>query len=343
MEAVRHIETLHEDLVHDVRFDFFGRRMATCASDQRIKVWDQDKDTGQWVCSAEWKAHSGSVWRVAWAHPSNGSVLASCSFDRSVNIWEEQEDNTGEKTWVRCVSLVDARDSVQDIEFGPPHAGLKLATASADGNVRVYEATDVTNLSQWPLLDDFESEKRGVLSLAWNPHPFERHMLAVASHNKEAPVKMWEYNEALRRWVHVASIAGHTDAVHDVAWAPFVGRSYHIIATASKDRTVRLWTLDRRDEAQQGDKQQAQGGQMVAQGSAKQSQQQAVANTLRIEQDACFEDHGAEVWRVSWNVTGTVLASSGDDGNVRLFRRSFATGNWELLQTMAGDAGTEDA
>lgn len=29
---------------------------------------------------------------------------------------------------------------------------------------------------------------------------------------------------------------------------------------------------------------------------------------------------GEQVWRVSWNVTGTVLSSSGDDGCVRLWK-----------------------
>jgi nucleoporin SEH1 len=257
-------------------------------------------------------------------------VLASCSFDRSVNVWEEVEDVNGTKAWNRCATLVDARDSVQDIEFAPPHAGLKLATASMDGNVRVYEASDVTNMSQWPLSDDFESEKGGVLSLAWNPHPFERAMLAVASHNKEAPVKLWEYNEALRRWVHAASIAGHTESVHDIAWAPFLGRSYHIIATASKDQTVRLWSLTRDEESGQKDQQ------MAAQFKGGKQQQTVPATELRIKEEASFDDHAAEVRRVSWNVTGTVLASSGDDGNVRLFRRSFASGKWEVLQTMSG-------
>ena len=27
-----------------------------------------------------------------------------------------------------------------------------------------------------------------------------------------------------------------------------------------------------------------------------------------------------QVWRVEWNVTGTILASSGDDGRVRLWK-----------------------
>jgi hypothetical protein len=36
------------------------------------------------------KAHNGSVWKVAWAHPEFGmGVLASASFDRTVCIWEE--------------------------------------------------------------------------------------------------------------------------------------------------------------------------------------------------------------------------------------------------------------
>jgi hypothetical protein len=56
MDVVRHLETLHEDLVHDVQFDYFGRRLATCASDQRIKVWDQDAD-GKWTCRAEGKGY----------------------------------------------------------------------------------------------------------------------------------------------------------------------------------------------------------------------------------------------------------------------------------------------
>lgn len=35
---------------------------------------------------------------------------------------------------------------------------------------------------------------------------------------------------------------------------------------------------------------------------------------------ATFEDHYCTVWRVSWNVLGTILASSGDDGCVRLWK-----------------------
>lgn len=33
------IRTEHKDVIHDVSYDFYGKRMATCASDQCIKVW----------------------------------------------------------------------------------------------------------------------------------------------------------------------------------------------------------------------------------------------------------------------------------------------------------------
>lgn len=51
-------------------------------------MWDQDEQKN-WILSANWKAHSGSVWKVTWAHPEFGQVLATCSFDRTAAIWEE--------------------------------------------------------------------------------------------------------------------------------------------------------------------------------------------------------------------------------------------------------------
>ena len=39
---------------------------------------------------------------------------------------------------------------------------------------------------------------------------------------------------------------GHTRAITDVAWAPLMGRSYHVIASASKDSHVNLWRFDLR-------------------------------------------------------------------------------------------------
>jgi WD40 repeat protein len=124
-KAFNRIDTEHDDLIHDLSYDFYGKRLATCSSDQKIKVFDLTED-GTWKLTYEWKAHSGSIWKVAWAHPEFGNVIASCSFDRTVCIWEEEEDNKGDKSWKGRATLVDSRESVTDVKFAPRHQGFKL-------------------------------------------------------------------------------------------------------------------------------------------------------------------------------------------------------------------------
>ena len=47
---------------------------------------------------------------------------------------------------------------------------------------------------------------------------------------------------------------------------------------------------------------------------------QSVVSKFEMRQVALFNDHNSQVWRLSWNVTGTILCSSGDDGFVRLWK-----------------------
>lgn len=84
------------------------------------------------------------------------------------------------KRWVRRTSLVDSRTSVTDCKFGPKSQGLVLATCSADGIIRIYEAPDIMNLSQWTLAYDVVS-KIPLSCLTWNQSMFRLHgpMIAV--------------------------------------------------------------------------------------------------------------------------------------------------------------------
>ena len=276
--------------------------MATCSSDQKIKIWDHVR--GKWSCTAEIKAHSGSVHAVSWAHPEFGQVLASCSSDRVVHIYEEQVDGrTGARAWKKQGRLVDSRDSVQDCQFAPRHLGLKLATCSLDGRVRIYESNDVMNLSVWPLVEEFDAAKSHAAALSWNSSPFDPPMLCVAA---EREVRVWEYNANARKWLAVASLDGHADLVHDVCWAPNLGRAYHLVATACKDACVRIFKLSY--------------SKLTA----------SYAPTLVAK----LAHHSAEVWRVSWNVSGTILASTGDDGVSRLWKSDF-NGTWHPILVAA--------
>lgn len=92
-------------------------------------------------------------------------------------------------------------------------------------------------------------------------------------------------------------LKGHTDWVRDVAWAPTIlQKSY--IASASQDKTVRIWTSD-----------------------------PAHAN----EWKPTVLNFDAVLWRVSWSLSGNVLAVSGGDNKVSLWKESMK-GEWECVK-----------
>jgi len=315
----------HKDLIHDVAYDHHGHRLATASSDQTVKIWDFDPSGNTWVCTATWKSHFGSVWKVTWAHPEFGQVIATCSFDRTAAIWEEipgsdqtQGQNDDSKShWIKKASLVDSRTSVTDVKFGPRHLGLLLATCSADGTVRIYEAPDVMNLSQWSLQHEIQCNLP-CSCISWNMSMFKGHapIIAVGSDdsNSTGPkVLVYEFSETGRRWIRVESIMTINDAVHDIAFAPNVGRSYFILGVAT-NKDLRIISIKNTEDGTKSD--------------------QSSKYTVRLA--GHYNDHGSTVWRVCWNVTGTILATSGDDGQVRLWKANYMD-DWKCVAVLRGD------
>ena len=171
---------------------------------------------GEWSISAEIKEHVGSVYKLSWAHPEFGQILASCSADGDVNIYEEQIDRNNRKLrqFPKKGRLVDSRVAVKDLSFAPRHQGLKLATCSEDGKVRVYESSNLMDLGEWPLSQEFSLEE-SCNTFCWNSSPFEAPMLVVGA---GSAVQLWEYQEAQRRWHMLHTLP----VVHHVDWAPQV-------------------------------------------------------------------------------------------------------------------------
>lgn len=82
--------------------------------------------------------------------------------------------------------------------------GLRLATGSKDGIIRIYEAIDITNLAHWHITvyiltllnftikinfkEQWQSQQEGINSIAWNLSPFDAPMLVVASDDCNARV-----------------------------------------------------------------------------------------------------------------------------------------------------------
>ena len=184
----------HSDLIHDISFNYYGNRMTTCSSDQRIKVWNLENE--QWVLCDSWKAHDRSinltsaVLKANWAHPEYGNIICSCSFDRTIRIWEEQlaEPLQSGRRFAEKSRLGDFKVTAQDVNFAPRHLGLKVATCAADGVIRIYEAMDPMNLNNWTLTDTFEigggnnlKEPDGQYCLSWCTSKFHPPMLVVGT------------------------------------------------------------------------------------------------------------------------------------------------------------------
>jgi len=400
MQVYNTVNLDHSDLVHDVAYDYYGQSLASCSSDHRIKVWvkntsmasaNSNQPDEAWICTDDWTAHQGPVWKLQWAHPQYGRILASCSFDRTVAIWEElnHESSTSDSTatsrksnW-KLRTRRDSQEPVHDIAFAPRSLGLQLATVSGDGYVRIYKPDDASNLEYWhetsfdavvttPSNGGNSSSSssstissglamnnkraRELTSVAWCQAHFCPPMLAVAA--KDGSIRIWAFNERFERWQVVHNLVGHTAAVHSIAWAPDTGRSYHLLASASSDSSVRIWGIAKsgdQSDAPEGttEKKNAEsgsggnggnggngdnGGNGGNGGSGASSSSNSHRSSAIVQQAKFVRENahgeGKEVWRVQWDISGMQLASSGDDGQVRLWRKKLQGLHFENFETI---------
>ena len=181
--------------------------------------------------------------------------------------------------------------------------GAILACASSDGSVSVLEFKD----DSWDTRK-FTAHALGVNAVSWGPDitPGSIVQSGTASHvsnrqfatgGSDNLVKIWSFSHEADNYTLETSLEGHTDWVRDVAWAPSIlPKTY--IASASQDKTVIIWTSDA-------------GG----------PYSKKVLNMDTV------------VWRVSWSLSGNVLAVSGADNKVTLWKENLQ-GAWEKVTTV---------
>ncbi len=281
------------DYVHDVSYNYYGDRLAICTSSQSISVWDKN-------CGADWaesfriaNAHSGPIWRLDWAHPEFGQVIASCSEDRTICVWHNVHG-----TWKKRATLTDSPYAITDVQFAPRKFGLKLAACTADGMVRVYEASDPLNLSAWEVEDFSTLEGSGCTALSWCPSgDIER--LAVSS--QSGKLRIYERKQ---RWtLTVEKDVSPGSPLKDCAWAPNMCRQHDWIAACGDANSVTVWEL--RPE------------------------------TNQLVQVYSIDPAGTgPIWRCAWSVTGDVLALAPESGKTQLWRLAGVgtQTNWERLE-----------
>jgi len=343
-----YIDTQHEDLVHDAQMDYYGVKLATCSSDRTVKVYNVFEQGYELVATLQ--GHEGPVWQVSWAHPKFGVLLASCSFDGSVLIHAQQQSSSSSssqsstavvgaqqqpqasKTSTRAGAVTTTtatttisknteswtllhaarrlhESSVNGVAFAPHEFGvLMLATAGSDGKVSVMRHEPNHT---WTVDYITECCPMGVNAVSWAPYgasydpqrPQEEEVMRLVTAGCDNAIRFWMYEAGQWQPDPAAvddSLLRHSDWVRDVAWAPTLLPEQNMVASASEDGTVLIW------------------------------KQSGLGNAWKPTLLHHF-DH--PVWRVSWSMTGYLLAVSSGDSDVTLWKQGL-DGKWTQVTTV---------
>jgi protein transport protein SEC13 len=295
--------------------------------DRTVKIYDVSGDN--YTHTATLQNHTGPVWSLSWSHPKYGSLLASASFDGSVLIHREirprewtliygqapssttnttSSSSNNQNTTPNTPTLHES--SVNDVSFAPHEYGLILAGCSSDGKVSILTHTEDND---W-LVEYIQDNALGVNCMSWAPYTAyegsvdDNEGTATTTTTSQMRLVTGGCDNQIRFWTKSPSTSGgatwtedssnqpissssatHSDWIRDVAWSPSIIPNTNIIASCSEDRTVIIWT-----------------------------QRGGVGNEWDGVVLHTFED---PVWRLSWNMTGSILAVSSGDSNVTLWKQ----------------------
>ena len=164
----------------------------------------------------------------------------------------------------------------------------------------------------------------GVNSVSWAPYtaymaedqssdPSSQptHPLRLVTGGCDNRIRFWIKSASTGQWeadpAPLGTEVAHTDWVRDVAWAPSVIPGTNIVASCSEDRTVIVWTQK---------------------GGSEGTWEPLLLHT--------FEE---PVWRLSWSVTGNILAVSSGDSSVTLWKQGLDM-TWSQVSTVEDVSGS---
>ncbi|KAH9868935.1 hypothetical protein J1614_008010 [Plenodomus biglobosus] len=369
MAAFQNFSHGHQDLVLAVDFNYFGTRMVTASSDHRLKIWDKKDES--WSLVESWKAHDAEIVDVKWNGPFMGEVVGSIGEDGRCKLWQEDVTEvpmSGNRFKLITNLASTTHAPFMSLDFKNIMQETWLALITRDGLMTVYEPQDQSSLNEWTVLAErwvsehnpperqeevgfkvvFHKEKLPCWTAIMAGLDRKSLSLAVAAMKD---VYVFRTDKS-KRFFQVAKLEGARQIIRDLAWANGSMRGYDILATASKDGTIRIYELSTPSSGaastsgtasslavaeppspRPGPRKNAPSG--IGAGLAGASKTPEVSHDNepgRIRQIARLTDeltdHQGATWRVAFSQMGDLLVTTGDDGSVRTWKKA-VNGRWQ--------------
>jgi protein transport protein SEC13 len=232
------VDTGHASAIQDTQLDYYGTRLATCALDGVIKVFNINPDLST-ALQASFNAHEGPALSISWAHPMFGALLATGGSDRKVNIWKEMAVGS----WALVYEHLNHEAPIVKVSWAPSEEGLKLAAVSADGCVSL-----ISRLAEdsWGCVK-FSAHNGGVSALTWEPASILSFLTdeprvtqkMFATGGADGSIKVWRSEGEEYK---AEELKGHKSYVRSLVWIESSTPFRHKLASCSDDGSAYIWT-----------------------------------------------------------------------------------------------------
>jgi nucleoporin SEH1 len=193
------------------------------------------------------------LYKIAWAHPEFGSSIA-VACDRQVWFYEEAcfGSKHFQNGWIKRVPAIsDTLALITDLKFAPKYLGLKLVMCDQNGGVRIYECSD-RSANEWTQKHP-ELKSTGMSSCSscsWSTCLSLPVLLSIGCdeiNTASEKLVIYEYNgennQTFSKIEFFRALNSDkspicSEPIRSLAFAPSIGKLYHVLAIASKSLIV---------------------------------------------------------------------------------------------------------